>query len=152
MTMIGLLYRGATGDGHGRFVVTKGDNAFVDEIVGTTHATDGVVNLRRAIDGDDDVIEEGSDFLCAFVQEETCGQESELNLPIAKEVAKSRKIVVQQRFAAREDNLSDAKSLYRVMVTFQIPRSHLFVGFALPDVAHDTAAVASTVSVEDEDR
>jgi hypothetical protein len=37
------------------------------------------------------------------------------------------------------------------VVTFQILRAHLVVGFALPDVAHDTAAVASIVSVQDED-
>ena len=37
-------------------------------------------------------------------------------------------------------------------MTFQILRAYLLVGFALPDVAHDAAAVAATVGVEDEDR
>jgi hypothetical protein len=35
---------------------------------------------------------------------------------------------------------------------FQILRAYLLVGFALPDVAHDAAAVAATVGVEDKDR
>ena len=37
-------------------------------------------------------------------------------------------------------------------MTFQILRSYLLVGFAFPDVAHDAAAVAAVVGVEDEDR
>jgi hypothetical protein len=52
------------------------------------------VNLRRAIEGDNDVVEEGGDLFCTFVQEKTCGQEGQMNLPVAKEVAESRKIVV----------------------------------------------------------
>ena len=35
---------------------------------------------------------------------------------------------------------------------FQILRADMLVGFALPDVAHDAAAVTPTVGVEDEDR
>ncbi len=74
-----------------------------------------------------------------------------MNLPVAKEVAEGGEIVVEQRFAAGENNLSDAKSFYRATVAFEILCAQLLVGFAFPDVAHDTAAVASTVGVEDED-
>jgi hypothetical protein len=35
-------------------------------------------------------------------------------------------------------------------MTLQILGAHLLTGFTLPDVAHDTAAVAATVGVQDE--
>jgi hypothetical protein len=35
-------------------------------------------------------------------------------------------------------------------MTFEILRAHLGVGLALPDVTHDTAAVAAAVGVQDE--
>jgi hypothetical protein len=74
--------------------VADGGDTFVDKIVGSAYATDGVVNLWRAIEGDDDVVEEGSDLFCTFVEEKTCRQEGEVNLPVAKEVAESGKVVV----------------------------------------------------------
>jgi hypothetical protein len=109
------------------------------------------VNLRRAIEGYDDVVEECGDLFCAFVQEEACRQESEMNLPVAKEVAECGEVIVQQRFAACENHLSNTKVFYGFVVTLQILRAHLLVGLALPDVAHDTAAVAATVGVQYED-
>jgi hypothetical protein len=151
MTVVCLLDGRATGDREGGVVVTDGDNAFVYEIVGSAHAADGVVNLRRAIEGDDDVVEEGGDLFCTFVQEKTCGQEGEMNLSLAKEVAESGEIVVQQWFAACKNDLSNAKVFDRCTVMFEILGAHLVVGVALPDVAHDTAAVAATVGVQDED-
>ena len=74
--------------------MTDGYDAFVDEIVGSTYAADGVVNLRRAIKGDDDVVEEGGDLFCTFGREKTCGQKGEMTLPVAKEVAESGEIVM----------------------------------------------------------
>jgi hypothetical protein len=100
----------ATGDRHGRVVVADGGDTFVDKIVGSAYATDCVVNLRRAIEGDDDVVEEGGDLFCTFVKQKTGGEEREMNLPVAKEITESGEIVVEQRFAARENNLSDVKN------------------------------------------
>jgi hypothetical protein len=37
-----------------------------------------------------------------------------------------------------------------MVVAFEILRAHLLVGFTLPDVAHDTAAVTSVVSIKNE--
>jgi hypothetical protein len=91
-------------------VADSGD-AFVDEIVGSAYAADGVVYLRRAIEGDDDVVEEGGDLFCTFMKQNTGGEEREMNLPVAKEVAESGEIVVEQRLAACENNLPDAKTL-----------------------------------------
>jgi hypothetical protein len=151
MTVVGFLDGRATGDRHGRVVVADGADTFVDEIVGSAHASNGVVNLRRAIERDDDVVEEGGDLLCSLVQEKTCGEEREMNLPVAQKIAESGEIIVKQRFAACKHDLSNAKIFERCAVMFQILRTHLVVGFALPNVAHDTAAVASTVGVQDED-
>lgn len=49
MTVVGPLYCCATGDWNGRVVMTDGGDAFVDEIVGSTNAADGIVNLLWSI-------------------------------------------------------------------------------------------------------
>jgi hypothetical protein len=53
------------------------------------------VNLRRAVERDDDVIEEVGHLFCAFVKQETRGEECEVNLPVTKEVAESGEVVVE---------------------------------------------------------
>ena len=68
-----------------------------------------------------------------------------------KEIAESEEIGVKQRFAACKNDLSNTKVFERCAVMFQILDPHLVVGVTLPDVAHDTAAVAATVGVQDED-
>jgi hypothetical protein len=151
MTVVGFLDGRATGDRHGRVVVTDCADTLVDEIVGSAHASNGVVNLRRAIEGDDDVVEERGDLFCSLVQQKTRGEECEMNLPVAKKRAESGEIIVKQRFAACENDLSNTKVFERCAVMFQVLRTHLISGFALPDVTHDTAAVASTVGVQDKD-
>jgi hypothetical protein len=111
MTVIGLLYGGATGDRHGRVVVADNDDTLVDQIVGSVHTADGVVNLWRAIERNNDVVEKDGDFRCAFVKQKTRGKKCEVNLPVTKEVAEGGEVVVQQWFAACENNMSDAKRL-----------------------------------------
>jgi hypothetical protein len=97
---------------------TDGDNAFVYEIVGSIHSADGVVNLFGAIEGDDDVVEEGGDLFRTFVQEKTCCQKGELNPSVAKKVAERREVVMQQRFAACKHDLSNTKIFDRYAMTF----------------------------------
>ena len=132
--------------------MTDGDDAFVDEIIGSANAADGIVNLRGAIEGDDDVVEESGDIFCTFVQQEACSQKGEVNLPFGKEIAQGGEIVVHQRFASSEDDVANAEIFERCTVPLQILNAYLVVGFTLPDVAHDAAAVATAVSVQDEDR
>jgi hypothetical protein len=100
MTMVSFLDGCAASDGHARVVVTDGDDPFVDKMVGSAYTAYGVVNFRRAIKGDDDVVEVGGDLFCPFVQKKPCGQERKVNLLFAEKIAQSGKIVVQQRFAA----------------------------------------------------
>ena len=68
MTVVGFLDGRAAGDRYGGVVVSDGDDTFVDKIVGSAYAADGVVNLWRAIKGDDDVVEEGGNLFCTFMQ------------------------------------------------------------------------------------
>jgi hypothetical protein len=75
-----------------------------------------------------------------------------MDLSIAKKVAESGEIIVKQRFAPCQNDLSNTKVFKRCAVAFQILRAHLVVGFSLPDVAHHTTAVTAAVSVQDEDR
>ena len=150
MTMVSFLDGRAASDGHARVVVTNSGDPLVDEIVASVHTADGIVNFRGAIKGDDDVVEEGGDLFCPFVQEKPCGQEREVNLSFAEKIAQSGKIVVQQRFAACKNDLTNTKVFERSAMTLQILGAHLLTGFALPNVAHDTAAVTAIVGVQDE--
>jgi hypothetical protein len=75
-----------------------------------------------------------------------------MNILFAKEVAESRKVIMQQRFAARENDLANSEVFERSAMTLQILRSKLIVVFTLPDIAHDTAAVAPAVHVQNENR
>ena len=152
MAVVGFLDSGPAGDRHGGVVMTDGGDAFVDEIVGSADAADGIVNLLGAVERDDDVIEESGDFFCSFLQEKACGEKGEVNLPFTKEIAQSGEIVVQQRFAAGENDVANAEIFERCAMTFQVLHSNLVVGFTLPDIAHDAAAVAAAVGVQDEDR
>ena len=95
------MNRGATGDRLGRVIAADGNDSLVEEIEGSADAADGVVNLWRAIERDDDVVEQSGDFFCAFVKQETCCEEREMNLPVMKKVAERGKIIVEQRFSAR---------------------------------------------------
>jgi hypothetical protein len=95
MTMVSFLNGRAASDGHTRVVVADGNDPLVDQMVGTAYTADGVVNFRRAIKGDDDVVEAGGDLFCPFVQKKPCGQEREVNLSFAEKIAQGGKIVVQ---------------------------------------------------------
>jgi hypothetical protein len=152
MKVIGLLDGSAAGDRKGRVVPSDGDDAIADEVVGSTDPTDGIVNLLWAVDGDNDLVEEGGDLVCTFLQKQTCGQESEVDVLFAEEIAEGGEIVVQQWFAASENHLTNIKASEGCAMTLKILRSNLVVGVALPDVAHDTATVAATVGVENENR
>jgi hypothetical protein len=109
------------------------------------------VNLLGAIEGDDDIIEQGGDIFCTFVQKKAGREKGEMDILVAKEVAESGEIVVQQRFTAGKNDLSNAQLFERCAMTFHILHTDLIIGFALPDVAHDTAAVTATVGVQNED-
>ncbi len=64
--MIRFLYGCSTGDPDEVVVLADGSDATVDEIVGSTDATDSVVNFPWAVQGQDDVVEERGYFLCAL--------------------------------------------------------------------------------------
>lgn len=152
MTAVGFLYGRTARDRNGRVVVTDSEDALVDEIVRSVYAPNGVVNLGRAVQGDDDVVEEHGDILGMFVQEKAGGEQGQMNLSFAKKVAESGEVVMHQGFATGQNDLTNSEAFKGCAVTLQILRAHLIVGFALPDVAHDTAAVAAAVNVEDQDR
>ncbi len=46
--------------------------------------------------------------------------------------------------------MSNAEAMYRQAVAFQIFRFDLLIGFAFPDIAHDAAAIASAMNIQDE--
>lgn len=56
---------------------------------------------------------------------------------------------MQQRFASGENDLPNAKIAQRRTMTIQIGHTNLLVGFPLPDVTHDAAAIAVAVNIQD---
>jgi len=113
MTMIGLLDSCATSYRNGWGMMTYGGDAFVDEVIGAAYASNGIVNILWAVERDNDVVKEGCNFLGTFMEEKAGGQESEVNILLAEEVAEGREIIVEQRFTASENNLPDAKIFER---------------------------------------
>ncbi len=67
-----------------------------------------------------------------------------------KEVTEGREVAVQERLASGEDDLAHAEVAKRDAVAFEADSLKFGGGVALPDVAHDAAAVATAVDVEDE--
>src|SRR5580704_10856712 len=127
MAMVGFLDGRPTGDWKVGAEMTNCGDASVDEIVGPADAADGVVNFLGAVERDDDVIEECGDLFCTFMQEKTRRQEGEVNLLLAKEVTEGREVAVQQRFAARENDLTNTKVFEGCAVTFEILCANLIV-------------------------
>jgi hypothetical protein len=152
MTMVGLLDRCPTGDRERSVSMANRGDSFMDEVVGAIDAADGIMNLRWAVERDDDVVEESSNLVGAFAEEKTCGEEGEMNVLLAKEVAQGCEIVVQQWLATSEDDLANAKVGERRPMALQVLCMELVGGFAFPDVAHDATAVAATVNIENENR
>jgi len=95
ITVVRFLHGGSTCDRDAGIVKADRDDALADQIVSAANSADGVVNLRRAVKGDDDVIEEGGHLFCAFVKQETRGEQCEVNLPVTKEVAESGEVVME---------------------------------------------------------
>jgi hypothetical protein len=91
--------------------MTNGCDAFVDKVIGSANAPDGIVDVLRAIEGHDDVVEAAGNLLGAFVQEKPRGQKSEVNVLFTKKVTEGYQIVVQQRFATCKNDLTDIKLL-----------------------------------------
>ena len=89
--------------------MTNGCDAFVDEIIGSNNAADGIVDIRRAIEGHDDVVEAAGNLFGAFVQQKPRRQKGEVNILLAKKATESCEIVVQQRFAACKNDLTNTK-------------------------------------------
>jgi hypothetical protein len=49
-----------------RALLTDGGDASLDQLVGSVYAADGVVDLPGAVDGEDYVIEQCGDIVCAL--------------------------------------------------------------------------------------
>jgi len=94
VTVIRFLNGSAAGYRNAWAVMTDSCNAFVDEIEGSANAADDIVDILWPIEGDNDVVEEGGNFFSTLMQEQAGGQEGEMNILLAKEVAESCEIVV----------------------------------------------------------
>jgi hypothetical protein len=68
-----------------------------------------------------------------------------------EEIAQARKVAVKEGLSAREDYITYAEGDHRSAVAFEV-RDREFTTFGtLPDIAHDAAAVAQCVNIEQQD-
>ena len=115
--MIRLLHCATRCNWYRGSALPESSNAFLDEIECAVYTADGVVGLLWAVDGDDDVVEERGYIISALEQQQASSKKSKANSLLAKEVAQSREVTVQERFATRENNMADAKVFERRAVT-----------------------------------
>jgi hypothetical protein len=66
-----------------------------------------------------------------------------------KKVADGAEVAVQQRLAPGKNDLANTEIAQRRTMTIQIRDPDLLVGFPLPDVTHDAAAIAAAVNIQD---
>lgn len=85
MTMIDLLHCAAAGDRNIGPVTPYGGHPLADEIEGSLDSADSIMDFSRPVEGNDDVVEELRYLLCPFQQQQSGGQESEMNILLSKE-------------------------------------------------------------------
>ena len=56
---------------------------------------------------------------------------------------------MQQRLAAGKNDLANTEIAQRRTMTIQIGDADLLVGFPLPDVTHDAAAITVAMNIQD---
>src|SRR5271163_2662704 len=86
--MIGLLHCTAAGYLDISAMPAKSGDSILDEMKGTVHATDRVMDLRGTVNRNDYVIEERGYFLSAFQQQQASGKERQTDVFPAEEAAK----------------------------------------------------------------
>ena len=151
MGMIGFLDRGTCGD---RKAGTNSADCFDagrDKVERTFDAADGVVDCRRAVERNDDVVERGSHFLRVLRKKQSRGQKRGANALRAEERAELRKLRVHEGLAAGEHDPANAKTTDGRKLTLEFNGGEGSCVASLPDVAHDAAAVAGAVCINHED-
>jgi len=85
------------------------------------------------------------------MEQQAGGKKRDMDVEAAEELADCLHVAVEKRLAAGENDVTNAEVLHGLAMTFEGFRGELFAVGALPDVAHDAAAVAERVRVEDQD-
>src|ERR1700742_954549 len=150
--VIRFLNRSAACDDHVRLPRTNLSHTPADQTKRITNPPDRVMNLARAVNRNDYLIEQPRNFFRTFDQQQPCRQKGKTNVLLTKKPAKSVKIVVQQRLTAGQHHLPHPELAQRYSMAIQIGHSHLLVRLTLPDITHDTAAVAVSVDIQNENR
>ncbi len=152
VAVICFLNCAASGDANVWAQLAERENAVSQQLERGFDAADGVVDCRWTIERNDDVVEDGGDRFRMFFQQQTSAQESETDSLIAKDGADLRELWIHKRLAAGEHDPADAETANRFELRLQLPDPEDFVFAIFPDVAHDAAAVAGAVRVDDQDR
>src|SRR5580698_8144411 len=122
-----------------------------DEGEGAVDAADSIVNLRRAVEGDDDVVETCGYVCCTLLQQQAGGQQGETDIFVAQPSAEQRQLWVQERFTAGKHQPADSQFFDGSDVWLQVVHAEGFAFASFPDVTHDAAAIAGGVRVDHQD-
>ena len=148
--MVGFLYGCPTGDRHGRVVVTDSGDTLVDEIVGSTHAPNGVVNLgTMRVDTDLHLVY--SQFRHAsrfwFPDHDGVGLDPYAEHQLACVLEQFEKITAHQDLAAAEGQEKCSRVREFFQHTLNLARGHLPV-IVMVQIAVNTALIAAVRDVE----
>ncbi len=109
------------------------------------------MNLAGTVETDDDVIANLGERGGVADEEEAGRKDGDPNTRVVKQCAEIPEMAVEQRLAAREHNPPDAELLPLPEPALHLGSRDLLASLVAPDVAHQAAAVAAAVGIEDED-
>jgi len=150
MLAIEALDGGAGGDGEGGIPFEEGGDAIGEQSEGSGDASNGIVDGGRAVERDNDVVDVVDDLGGVAAEEESGAEEGGADILRAEETAEAEKVGMHEGFAAGENDPLDAEAGDVGGVAFKVGGGDFLSGIGFPDVAHDAAAVAAAVRVEDQ--
>lgn len=152
MSVVELLHRGAAGDAQSRCEVPNGGNSPGNRLKGPWNPANLIMDFWRTINRDDDLVDTSGNLRGLCVKKKAGGEECNSYVQIAEELAEGLKITVKKRFASSKDDLPDSEADHRVTMAFEVCDGQFPEIRTLPDIAHNAAAVALGVNVQNEDR
>jgi hypothetical protein len=149
--VIQLLHSGPAGYPHFGPAFTHRGHTPPNGLKRARYAANFIMHLWGSIDRDDYLVDAASDHVCLLLQQESCGEKRDPNPKIVKVCTNRTQLAIEQRFTSGQHNMLYAKPAHRFSMPFKIGGVKLAAIFSLPDIAHDTAAVALTVNIDKQD-
>jgi hypothetical protein len=148
---VAALDGAAGGHRSGRACRAHGANPFGEAVEGPRDVPDRIVQVARAVEAHDEVVDVLGDLLRVPGQKQAGAQERDADSRLPQESAEGEEVGVHERLAPAQDDPLDPELPPLLPPARDLAGTDLQGPAFLPDVAHETAAVAAVVREEDED-